>query len=147
MKFWQNRFRGNVTCQELRRFLMYGREADTMSSKSIRVRLTASFALWLAVALLLSSCDAWTQARGTIRDTSGNPVPDAVVTLKVGSDSRNFRSTEDGSYMTSVSQPPWETEVSITVSKPGYLLYVKKLKGPGIYKELDFVLQPVAAGK
>lgn len=115
--------------------------------QSIRVRFAASFALWLVVALLTSGCDAWTQARGTIRDTSGNPVPDAIVTIKVGSNSQEVRSAEDGGYMTSVSQPPWKTEVIITVSKPGYLLHAKKLQGPGNYKDLDVVLQPVSAGK
>ena len=101
-------------------------------------------ALALTVALLLSSCDAWTQARGTIRDPSGKPIPDALITIEVGSDSRKFRSSEDGRYVSSVSQPPWKTAISLTVSKPGYTPYEQKLKGPGIYKDLDVVLKAIS---
>jgi hypothetical protein len=114
-----------------------------MRRPSIGVCSAAFLALGLTVFLLLSGCDAWTKAQGTIRDSAGKPIPDAIVTIKVGSDSREFRSAEDGRYMVLMSQPPWKTNVILTVSKPGYILSEKKLKAPSNYKELDVVLEAV----
>jgi hypothetical protein len=95
----------------------------------------------LSVLLFVSACDAWTRAQGTIRDSTGRPIPDAVVTLTIGGDWRALRSDKDGHYAVQLPQPPVKVNVTLTAERAGYLLYTKSLKGPGIYRDLDVVLQ------
>jgi|SRR5580700_11267924 hypothetical protein len=111
------------------------------------VRCAALSAVGLTMFLWLSGCDAWTTAQGTVRDSAGNPVPDAIVTMNVAGASRQFRTDKDGQYLISTSQAPWKTSVSLTVSKNGYQPYEKKFTGPGSYKELDVVLDSVRVEK
>jgi len=99
----------------------------------------------LTAFLLLLGCDAWTRAQGTVRDSVGRPIPDAIVTLKIESDSQQFHSDKDGHYLVQISQPPWKTNGSLTISKTGYASYEKKLSGPVVYKELDVILEPLHA--
>jgi hypothetical protein len=99
-------------------------------------------ALGVAVVLSLSGCDAWTRTQGTIRDTSGKPIQGALVTIKIGSESRNFQSSEEGRYVAQMWQPPFKQDVALTVSKPGFITSEKKLKGPGTYNDFDVILQP-----
>jgi len=79
----------------------------------------------LTVFLLVSGCDAWTKAQGTVRDGVGSAIPDAIVTINVGSDSRQFRSDENGRYMVQISQPPWKVDCKLTVNKAGFVPYEK----------------------
>jgi hypothetical protein len=109
----------------------------------IWVRCTTLFAVGLTVFLLVSGCDAWTKAQGTVRDSVGSAIPDAIVTIKIGNDSRQFRSDENGRYMAQISQPPWKVDCKLTVNKAGFVPYEKRLKGPGVYNELDVVLEPL----
>ena len=95
----------------------------------------------LVILVSLTACDAWTSVRGTIRNDVGRPISGATITLKVGSESRQFTSVEDGEFVASVSQPPWKTDIALTVSKPGYWSFEKQLKGPGQFKDFDVVLQ------
>lgn len=106
-------------------------------------KLTAFASFWMVLVLSFSGCDAWTTAQGTIRDTSGKPIPDAVVTVKTRSDSREFHSLKDGQYLVQMWQPPFKQDVTLTVSKPGYDSFERRLKGPGTYKDFDVVLEPI----
>jgi hypothetical protein len=116
-----------------------------MQSLLTGVRCATLSAVGVAVLLLLSGCDAWTKAQETVRDSEGKPIPDATVTLKHESYSRQFRSDKDGHYLIQISQPPWKIDCNLTVSKTGFVPYEKQLKGPGIYKDLDVVLEGVPA--
>lgn len=111
------------------------------------VRCASLSAVGLVMFLWLSGCDAWTTARGTVRDSAGNPVSDAIVTMSVAGASRQFRTDKDGQYLISTSQPPWKTTVTLAVSKNGYQPYEKKFTGPGSYKELNVVPDSVRAEK
>jgi len=113
-----------------------------MWSQSIGVRCAAFLVLGLTVSLLLSGCDAWTKAQGTVRDGVGKPIPDATVILNIARNSQEFHSDKDGHYLVQISQPPWKLECKLTVRKTGFVPYEKQLRGPGIYKDLDVVLVP-----
>src|SRR6266403_4163653 len=93
--------------------------------------------------LFTSGCDAWTKAQGTIRDEWGRPVADAVVTMKLGKESRVFHSLEDGRFMVQMWQPPFKQNVILTVSKAGYLPFEKQFQGPGNFTDFNVVLKPV----
>ena len=93
---------------------------------------------------MLSGCDAWLQARGTVRDISGKPVPGATVSFKSENDSRTFRTDSDGRYLVSIWQWPSRIEYKLTVAKIGFVPYEKQVKGPGLYQNLDVVLIPLS---
>jgi hypothetical protein len=97
----------------------------------------------ITVLLFTFGCDAWTKAQGTIRDPGGKPIQDAVITMKVGKDSRDFHSFEDGRFMVQMWQPPFKQDVTLTVTKPGYVSFEKQFKGPGTFKDFDIVLKPI----
>src|SRR5207245_4658004 len=88
----------------------------TMRCHFIWVRCSTLSAVGLTVFLLVSGCDAWTKAQGTVRDSVGSAIPDAIVTIKVGSDSRQFRSDENGRDMLQISQPHWKVDGKLPVS-------------------------------
>ena len=93
----------NATNQDLQAgcYKLMTRQGKAMQSKRFRrVHTTISV---IAVVLLLWGCDAWTRAQGTVRDSAGKPIPDAVVTLKIESDSRQFHSDKDGHYLEVIS--------------------------------------------
>jgi hypothetical protein len=111
------------------------------SNRFGRVHKTISV---IAFILLLWGCDAWTRAQGTVRDKAGKPIPNATVTLKSESGSRTFRSDKDGRYLVSIWQPPWKIQYKLTVTKMDFVPYEKQVKGPGIYQDLDVVLEPAS---
>jgi hypothetical protein len=98
----------------------------------------------LAVLLLVSGCDAWTTAQGTVRDGAAKPIRDATVTLRIDGDSREFRSDKDGHYLVQLLQAPIRVDATLRVVKSGFVPYEKRLKGPGVYQPFDVVLEPEA---
>lgn len=91
---------------------------------------------------LIVGCDAQTLAQGTIRDRSGKPISDAVVTINIDDDIREMHSLQDGRYLVHIWQAPLWKVVTLRVSKPGYISVERKLKGPGVYKNVDIALDP-----
>src|SRR5262249_43995268 len=114
---------------------------DFKLCETLPMRTSSVFIILLM--LFAPGCDAWTKAQGTVRDEWGKPVANAVVTVKVGSDSRVFRSLEDGRFMVQISQPPFKESVTMTVSKDGFLPFEKQFHGPGNFSELSVVLRPL----
>src|SRR6266481_3559174 len=112
---------------------------------SRRTRFCCAVLSIVGLTVSLSGCHAWTRPQGAVRDSAGKPISDANVTLKFGSTSQQIRTDKEGHYTVQVSQPPWKVDCNLTVSKAGFAPYEKQLKGPGIYKDLDVVLEPVAA--
>ena len=113
---------------------MWARAGHNYAIPSYQILLCGPLSCWITV--LLSGCDAWTRAQGTIRDSAGKPIPDANVTLKIDSASQQIHSDNEGHYVVQISQPPWEVDCTLTAIKAGFIPYEKQLKGPGIYKDL-----------
>jgi len=118
-----------------------------MQPLATTIRFSRFTVVVTTVFLLLSSCDSttnWTTALGTVSDGAGNPIPDAVVTMKVERGLERTLTDKDGRYL--IARPhslPWKTHVILTVSKEGYLTYENNLTGPRSYVGLDAVLKPV----
>jgi hypothetical protein len=116
-----------------------------MQSHRTDARFAVLAAVGLTILILLSGCDAWTTVQGTVRDGKGKPIPDAIVTLKMESYSQEFHSDKDGRYLVQISQPPWKADCNLTVKKTGFVPIEKLVRGPGVYKDFDVVLEPVSA--
>jgi hypothetical protein len=121
--------------------LRFHRLANLMQPSRIK------YCCWIgmAVCLLLSGCDAWIRAQGSVRDRAGKPIANATITLKTENDSRTFRSEKDGHYIVQIWQPPMKLQYKLTVTKAGFFPYEKQLTGPGVYRDLDVVLEPASA--
>ena len=106
------------------------------------MRSISNSVLVFSFLLSISGCDAWTKAQGTIRDQWGRPVANAVVTMKLGKESRVFHTLEDGRFVVQMWQPPFKQNVILTVSKAGYLPFEKQFQGPGNFADFYVVLKP-----
>lgn len=54
-----------------------------------------------------------------------------------------MQSIEDGRFIVHLWQAPFRQDVTLTVSKLGYMTFEKKFKGPAYIKDLDVILEPV----
>src|SRR5260370_40904739 len=68
-------------------------------------------------------CDGGTFLKGVVLDSADNPVADADVTLAVGGTTREVKvkSSEHGVFRIGTLHSPFNTELSLSVTKAGYL--------------------------
>jgi len=85
------------------------------------------FCIALLVAISLpSGCDGGTFLKGTIRDSGGKPVPNALIRLSVKDKHRDTISDDNGSFTISLLHAPLKVDLLLSVTKPGYLPYLKQ---------------------
>ncbi len=73
-------------------------------------------------------CDGGTFLKGVVLDSADNPVADADVTLAVGGTTREVKvkSSEHGVFRIGTLHSPFNTELSLSVTKAGYLPFEKR---------------------
>ena len=109
-------------------------------SSSQRTRLLA--ALVTAGGVLAGACDVAVGAAGTVRDSAGTPVADALVTLRIN-DQKEVRTHTDheGRYnLGIVTGLVFRTQRRIAVSKLGFRLHTADLADTGSVVHHEVVL-------
>lgn len=73
-------------------------------------------------------CDGGTFLKGVVLDSADNPVADADVTLAIGGTTRRLKvkSSEHGVFSIGTMHSPFNTELSLSVTKAGYLPFEKR---------------------
>jgi hypothetical protein len=104
--------------------------------------------LWLALMLLLTSCDGGTNVRGIVKDADGKPVSGAIVILTVYDDnggpvrSQSVTTGEDGKYVVGFMHAPFRVPLSIKAQKNGGMPFEKRFYSTDHIRNLDINLEP-----
>jgi Carboxypeptidase regulatory-like domain len=96
--------------------------------------------------LLCLGCDGYTHVAGTIRDTSGAPVPGALVvfTPKGSHYPKQTSSGPDGAYSLGSTHGWWNVRLDLVVSKEGYRTVETEFKATRQHtRRMDIVLSSV----
>ena len=109
------------------------------------------------VALCLVACplplgDVWIHFEGIIRNTHGNPLQRAVVTVVLEEDSTSQvsdTSSANGTYRLHIFSAPFEFPVTLKITKTGYQTYHREVPNSLIcrLKRLDIILEKVTSEK
>ena len=81
-------------------------------------------AMYMAMAVgLLSGCDGGTHLKGVVLDPNDMPISGADVTLATGTLKREIKSSDRGVFKIGMTHSPWNPELTLSVTKPGYKAY------------------------
>lgn len=86
--------------------------------------------LTATIVLCLTACDGFTTIKGKVVDQSGKPIQDALVIMETVSGGRKDeqKSKGDGSFTVFFSHAPFNIELTLKISKPGYKTFNKRFK-------------------
>jgi hypothetical protein len=90
-------------------------------------------AVILVLAAALSGCDGFIWLHGKVVDSSGAPIPSAVVELFRSGGGREFKDpvNANGCILSGGSTAPIRSEWNVVVSAPGYKSIRTKIEGSG----------------
>src|SRR5262245_31113901 len=83
-------------------------------------------AMSMAMAVgFLAGCDGGTHLRGVVLDPNDMPISGADVTLATGTLKREIKSSDRGLFKIGMTHSPWNPELTLSITKPGYKTYEK----------------------
>jgi hypothetical protein len=107
-------------------------------------RATKIFSIFLISCLLiLVSCDGGSKFKGSVRDSTGHPVPGAKIIFETppGKIRTESETSTDGTFSTFFLHSPYgKVRINVIVSKPGYKNWAKEVSA-GDYNDFQVVLE------
>ncbi len=103
--------------------------------------LTNIAPLALFFLLVMSACDRAVDVSGTVKNSRGESIPDAVVTLTVGAKVHQARSASDGTFLVGFAHVPRNSDMTLSVVKAGYETSVTQIRSSRNSETVNVVLR------